>query len=110
MQLPRVALVFGSGLEADHTSPLIAGGEGQVQAGASTPQTKRIREFGCFSIVLYPRCLGQVHCSMSAWFGPMHTARGQCRSEIKHLPRAAAPGWAQIPIRCFCQADGFVVH
>jgi hypothetical protein len=58
VQLIGTPLVLGLGPEAGDAAALVVGVEGQVQPdgapsspmGMSTPQTKPVRELGCFSM------------------------------------------------------------
>ena len=67
MQVTRVALVLRLGMEAGDAPPFVVGVERQVQAdgalsdtmGLSMPQTKHMRELGCFSMML-PPCASRV--------------------------------------------------
>jgi hypothetical protein len=55
MQVPRITLVLGPGAEAGDTAPLVVGVEFQREAmGLPMPQTKHMRELGCFSMMLSP--------------------------------------------------------
>lgn len=62
MQVTRISLVLRFGPKAGDAPPLVVGVELEVQSdgapsrrmGVSTPQTKLMRELGCFSMMLPP--------------------------------------------------------
>lgn len=68
MQVSWITLVLRLRLETGDAAPIVIGVEGQMQAdgapsgsmGVSTPQTKHMRDLGCFSMMFSPADAGSL--------------------------------------------------